>query len=99
LTTEPRGPIRSLLGHRRYLIETVGMVVEGELQLDWTYSENVHSRSAIETLARGYIETLGELIKHCQSTESGGFTPSDFPLARLDEQELSKLSALIDIPD
>jgi amino acid adenylation domain-containing protein/non-ribosomal peptide synthase protein (TIGR01720 family) len=99
LTTEPRGPIRSLLGNRRYLIETVGMVVEGELQLDWTYSENVHSRSTIETLAQGYIETLRELIKHCQSTESGGFTPSDFPLARLDEQELSKLSALIDIPD
>jgi hypothetical protein len=39
---------------------------------------------------------LQALIAHCQSPEAGGFTPSDFPLARLEAQTLNKLSALLE---
>jgi hypothetical protein len=39
---------------------------------------------------------LEALIAHCQSPEAGGYTASDFPLARLGEQTLNKLSVLLE---
>jgi non-ribosomal peptide synthase protein (TIGR01720 family) len=50
----------------------------------------------VEQLAQGFVEALQALIAHCQSPEAGGFTPSDFPLARLEAQTLNKLSALLE---
>jgi hypothetical protein len=35
-----------------------------------------------------YMKALRELIAHCQSAEAGGFTPSDFPLIEVSQQEL-----------
>ncbi len=37
------------------------------------------------------LEHLESLIEHCRSAETGGYTPSDFPLAGLDQSELDKL--------
>ncbi|HEV7905478.1 MAG TPA: amino acid adenylation domain-containing protein [Pyrinomonadaceae bacterium] len=99
LTNESRGPVHSLRGTRRYLIEVVGMVSEGELQLDWTYSADVHRQSTIERLAQAYLESLRRLIRHCQTPDAGGFTPSDFPLARLDAEKFEKLAALFGTDD
>jgi NRPS condensation-like uncharacterized protein len=39
------------------------------------------------------LEALEALIAHCQSPEAGGYTASDFPLARLGEQTLTRLPA------
>jgi microcystin synthetase protein McyA len=36
------------------------------------------------------------LIDHCLSPEAGGFTPSDFPLADLDQQQLDQLANILD---
>jgi non-ribosomal peptide synthase protein (TIGR01720 family) len=96
---ESSGPPHSPRGIRRYLLEINGSVIEGRLQLVWIYSEQVHRRTTIERLAHGHLEALRALIAHCQSPEAGGFTPSDFSLARLDEERLSKLSSLIEALD
>ena len=84
---------------RRYLIEINARVFEGRLQMIWTYSRSVHSRATVGRLADSAVETLRELIARCRSGEAGGVTPSDFPFARLDEDELGKLAALIDSED
>jgi non-ribosomal peptide synthase protein (TIGR01720 family) len=78
-------------GLRTHLIDVSGIIGSGSLQLTWVYSEAVHRRGTIEGLAQGYIEALQELIAHCQLAEAGGFTPSDFPLAKLDETELDNV--------
>ncbi|MEG3939648.1 amino acid adenylation domain-containing protein [Microcoleus sp. S36b_A3] len=78
LSSEPSGPLRSPRGNRRYLLEINGFIASGKLQLDWTYSENIHRRESIENLATGFIESLRSLIKYCQSPDAGGCTPSDF---------------------
>ncbi|MEG5160088.1 amino acid adenylation domain-containing protein [Microcoleus sp. AT3-A2] len=78
LSSEPSSPIRSPRGNRRYLLEINGFIASGKLQLDWTYSENIHRRESIENLATGFIESLRSLIKYCQSPDAGGCTPSDF---------------------
>ena len=43
LATESIGPEHNLEGHRRHLLDINGIVVEGQLQLDWTYSDSFHS--------------------------------------------------------
>jgi non-ribosomal peptide synthase protein (TIGR01720 family) len=96
---ESTGPSHSLRGARSHLIEINGSIIAGQLQMIWTYSENVHCRATIERVAGAFINALRNLIAHCQSEEAGGFTPSDFPLARLDQRKLAKLSTLINKKD
>jgi hypothetical protein len=35
-------------------------------------------------------------VEHCREEEAGGHTPSDFPLARLEQEELDQISLLLD---
>lgn len=99
MVQESTGPSHSLRGARSHLIEINGSIIAGQLQMSWTYSENVHHRVTIERVAGAFIDALRDLIAHCQSEEAGGFTPSDFPLARLDQRKLGKLSTLINKKD
>jgi non-ribosomal peptide synthase protein (TIGR01720 family) len=75
------------------VLEVTGWVADGRLQLQWVYSRNLHHPLTVERLAGWYGEALRALIAHCQSPAAGGYTPSDFPLARLDWQELDELVA------
>ncbi|MGH7376992.1 MAG: condensation domain-containing protein, partial [Candidatus Methylomirabilales bacterium] len=65
---------------------------EGCLSLTWSYCQQRHRRASIEALARRYLDALGALIEHCCSPEAGGLTPSDVPLARLDQAALDRLA-------
>ena len=92
---ESRGSERSLQGMRSYVLDVIGSVRGGRLQLRWVYSKNLHRRETIENLARGFLEELRLLISHCTSPDAGGYTPSDFVLAKLDQAKLSKVLATI----
>jgi amino acid adenylation domain-containing protein/non-ribosomal peptide synthase protein (TIGR01720 family) len=80
---------------RSHLLEIVAMVTGGRLELDWVYSRNIHDRKTMERLARTFIETLQLLIRHCCAPASRGFTPADFPQAKLNQKNLDKLGQLI----
>ena len=67
-------------------------VYGGELQLRWTFSEQVFDTANIERLAADYQAELEGLLEHCLAEGSGGITPSDFPLARLSQEQLDSLS-------
>ena len=95
LAPESKGPHQSPRGKRRYLLEINGSIRGGQLQLDWTYSENVHRRSTIERLAQEFLKKLRAIIAHCQSPEAGGYTPSDFPDVELTQEKLDKALAEI----
>ena len=85
---------RSPQGNRHYLLDVSGLVLGGQLQLEWTYSDRIHQRTTIERLANKYIETLRSLIAHCQSA-AGDYTPSDFPQANLSQTDLEQFLAKI----
>jgi non-ribosomal peptide synthase protein (TIGR01720 family) len=85
---ESGGSTRSERGLRTYLLDISGSVYSGQLQMNWTYSENIHQRTTIETLAQNFMEALRAMIAHCQAPEAGGFTPSDFPAANLNQTDL-----------
>jgi len=96
---EPIGLLYSPRGSRSHLLEVNGFVDGGQLHLEWTYSENLHKRVTVERLAEGFVEALRSLIAHCRSPEAGGYTPSDFPLAQLSQEELDKAFASIDFEE
>ena len=75
LAPESVGPEGSNLGHRSHLLSINLIVVEGQLQLDWTYSENFHSSATIENLAQDYASALRSLIAHCLSTSARSYIP------------------------
>jgi natural product biosynthesis luciferase-like monooxygenase protein/amino acid adenylation domain-containing protein/non-ribosomal peptide synthase protein (TIGR01720 family) len=93
LAPESPGPQRGPRTRRPYLLDVMGAVVGGQLQVTWTYGEALHRRETVEKLAADLLERLRELIAHCQSPEAGGHTPSDFKLAKVKQNQLDKLSA------
>jgi amino acid adenylation domain-containing protein/non-ribosomal peptide synthase protein (TIGR01720 family) len=88
---ESSGPWHSPKQRRRYLLEINSLVIDGSLKLWWTYNRRFHSESAVRQLADEFKVALRELILHCQSPNVGGRTPSDFPLAGLEQSALDRL--------
>ena len=92
----PLGKERSSKGERRYLFEINSYVQDERLHLSWMYSQNIHHPETVKDLSANYLANLNRVIAHCMEPDAGGFTPSDFPLADLDDSELDKLSDLLD---
>ncbi|MER6900731.1 condensation domain-containing protein, partial [Amycolatopsis sp. NPDC000740] len=76
---------------RPHLLEVVGRVEGGELELAWHYAEGVHDKSTVDRLATAMAEALREIVRHCAEPGAGGRTPSDFPLAGLDQSTVDDL--------
>lgn len=91
ITAGDVGPVRSPREIRRYILEILGRTVQNQLQLDFMYSHNIHRRDTIKRLSEDFIENLRSLIHHCQSVKAGGYTPSDFPGAKLDQKTLDRV--------
>ncbi|WP_432079899.1 condensation domain-containing protein, partial [Streptomyces sp. YPW6] len=90
---EPAGENVAGHGTRPHLIDVNGGVADGRLSLAWTYSTNLYERVTVEGLADEFLIRLRALIEHCLTEEAGGLTPSDVPLARLDQASLDRLVA------
>ncbi len=96
--SEPSGPAASPRALRAHLLDVVVRVAGGRLWADWLYSSNLHDLATVEQWAGLYAERLRELIAHCRNRVALGlrsFTPSDFPLARLEQGELDRLLAIV----
>ncbi len=90
LAPERSGETRSPRGERAYTLGVNAIVAGGRLQVEWDYSREQVSRDRIEELAQGYIESLKEIISHCESEEAGGYTGTDFPQSGLRQQQLDR---------
>ena len=90
------GPLRSPRAQRAYLLEINAAVLGGRLRVYWTYSTAYHTAATIERLAAGFLDTLRALIRLGQTVDSPRYTPSDFPHARLTQNELDAVLAEID---
>ncbi|HEU4326201.1 MAG TPA: condensation domain-containing protein, partial [Roseiflexaceae bacterium] len=87
----PRGPSEDRRAARAHLLDLTAQVVGGRLLVGFTYSAAVHDEATVRRLADSYLAALRDLIAHCLAPDAGGFTPSDFPLARLDQAALDRL--------
>ena len=69
-----------------------GGVNDGRLQLGWTFSPQQLDAQQLEQLVALYEAELQALIGHCLTPGIGGATPSDFPLAPLQQAQLDALA-------
>ncbi|MCA1696199.1 MAG: condensation domain-containing protein, partial [Actinobacteria bacterium] len=76
---------------RPHLLDIVGHVDRHCLELTWTYSQNLHHHNTITALAHDMTQVLRTIINHCADPHTGGATPSDFPLAHLDQPTVDAL--------
>ncbi|MER7482180.1 amino acid adenylation domain-containing protein [Streptomyces sp. NPDC126510] len=101
-TTARDGLVRDrlpALGHdhapdepRPYLLDVVGMVEDGCLGFTWIFSGEIFDRSSVERVAGEQVAALRALVDHCQDPAAGGATPSDFPLAGLDQAAVDRIA-------
>jgi amino acid adenylation domain-containing protein/non-ribosomal peptide synthase protein (TIGR01720 family) len=91
LAREPISLTRAERNHRTHLLEINAGVYDGELRLDWSYSAELHDHATIERLAANHVQSLRKIIAHCLSPGAGGYSSSDFPLAKLSQRQLDDL--------
>jgi len=92
LAQEAHGSVQAGGRRRAHLIDINALVLAGRLRITFTYSPQFTHHS-IGLLAAAFQIKLERLIEHCLSPGSGGYSPSDFPLADLDEERLETLQS------
>ncbi|MET8771889.1 non-ribosomal peptide synthase/polyketide synthase, partial [Streptomyces sp. NPDC004658] len=91
------GPYGGLTGgmdpsaDRPYLLDVLGRVADDRLEFTWSYSRQVHRRETVARLAAELAGELRAILRHCAEPGAGGRTPSDFPLAPLDQTAVDRL--------
>ncbi|MBP1080163.1 amino acid adenylation domain-containing protein [Bacillus capparidis] len=86
------GPARDPNGIRSHLLEIDCMVVEKKLSIEWKYSANSHLPVTIQCLASDFVDQLKHFIRYCKTLNQSYLTPSDFPLAIIDQKKLDELA-------
>ena len=76
---------------RPHQLDVVGRVVAGRMEFTWSYSAGLHQEATVARLAEHFAQALREIVRHCAGPGAGGRTPSDFPLARLDQAAVDRL--------
>src|SRR5262249_20432911 len=97
--SEAAGPWHSPKQRRRYSLEVNSFVLDGKLQFSWTFDRPLQEDRPVDRLADAVLSALQELIAHCLSISKPERTPSDFPLAQLDQTVLDRLVADRDVED
>ncbi|WP_055529415.1 non-ribosomal peptide synthetase, partial [Streptomyces alboniger] len=76
---------------RPHLIDVVARVEDDQLEITWYYSAGRHDEKTVTALADAMLRALGGIVAHCALPDAGGRTPSDFPLARLDQTAVDRI--------
>lgn len=91
LSTESVGKEHDPRNPMEYELDINASVVNGRLEVMWTYSRERYRPGTITSLATGYLKDLQTLIAHCLSGDAGGYTPSDFPNVELEQDALDAI--------
>ncbi len=75
-----------------HLLDVSAVVANGQLEITWHYSDQVHHAGTVQELADGMLRALASITEHCARPDAGGRTPCDFPLARLDQAGVDRLA-------
>jgi amino acid adenylation domain-containing protein/non-ribosomal peptide synthase protein (TIGR01720 family) len=86
---EPVGLWHHPQGRRTHWIEVLARIVGGQLEVQFNFSRNVHSRTTMEQIATCYSAALTALIDQNSSADAQRWSVADFPLAALDAAELA----------
>jgi non-ribosomal peptide synthase protein (TIGR01720 family) len=80
---------------RAHLLDINARVANGRLTFKWQFAPTHFAAAAIQKLAEQTIADLQQIIDHCLHVEQSRHTPSDFPLAGLQQDDLDDLADLL----
>jgi non-ribosomal peptide synthase protein (TIGR01720 family) len=83
---------RSPCARRTHRLSIEAGAAEGWLRVGFFHGPSLDA-DRVRRLAEAYGRALRLLIAHCRDADAGGFTPSDFPEAGLDQASLDALLA------
>jgi amino acid adenylation domain-containing protein/non-ribosomal peptide synthase protein (TIGR01720 family) len=85
------GPLHGPRESRRYPIEINVVIEEGQLQMRWSYSANLHERASIDWLTNEFVAALQAMLTLGHSRELDTLKAEAFPEANLDNDEFATL--------
>ncbi|MGC7096209.1 amino acid adenylation domain-containing protein [Amycolatopsis lurida] len=75
---------------RPFDLDVLAEIDGGALKVSWVFADPALAEP-VRRLAEGYAEALRALIEHCARPDSGGCTPSDFPLVTWDQSTVDRV--------
>ena len=66
-----------------------GMVAAGQLGFNLTFDCSRYHREAMQQLMDAFAGALADIVAHCLATEQGAYSPSDFALANVNNEQLA----------
>ncbi|WP_127570963.1 non-ribosomal peptide synthetase, partial [Paenibacillus xylaniclasticus] len=77
---------------RKYVLELIGAVKNGQLTMEISYSSKQYRRGTIEKLATELRKALSEVLLHCSAKQQPELTPSDIVADGISIDELEELT-------
>jgi amino acid adenylation domain-containing protein/non-ribosomal peptide synthase protein (TIGR01720 family) len=70
LTRERHGAVHNAENVRPHVLHLNALILNGALEMKWTYSAHLHRRATIRQLASAHLEALRTLLSECVSSSS-----------------------------
>ncbi|MFJ5965681.1 amino acid adenylation domain-containing protein [Bacillus sp. NPDC093026] len=90
LADERNGHVHDPKADRQHLIDVYGYVVGGQLQMNFMMNRELLKNEEVRLIPERFKGKIEEILSHCLET-TGGFTPSDFPMVQLSQQQIDQL--------
>ena len=87
---EPSGDSVDSDAPQEHVFSINGQVYDGQLNLSVSYNRAQYNDETVSTLVAAFKAELESVINHCSEGEQG-VTPSDFPLAKIEQTALDAL--------
>ena len=91
LAEEARGAERHPLNQRTAIWEITGGILGGCLQLDWTYSTELHRPETMRRLATAYQNALQTLVMESDSLHAQTISAADYREFKWDQDDLKEI--------
>ncbi|PCK23143.1 non-ribosomal peptide synthetase [Bacillus pumilus] len=90
LADERNGHVHDPKAERQHLIDVYGYVGNGQLQMNFMINRELLQHEDVHLLPERFKEKMEDILMHCVETR-GGFTPSDFPMVQLTQEQIDEL--------
>jgi non-ribosomal peptide synthase protein (TIGR01720 family) len=88
LAKESTGAEASGQNQRSHLLSFGAFIVNSQLEINCTYSCNLHQSNTIDALLQQWLKVLQDIIQDSQSSNTESLIPSDFPLIQMSQEQL-----------